>query len=121
MDGEQLRERYRALVADTSKDDWDDCGTPAIPSDAWDEAERFASSVMASVSGVRPAFPSPGDGGGVNLRWQGGRGEWLLDAQILPGGSVFWFQSVNGVRTKGFYSNRDRLIGHLNALKAGEI
>jgi hypothetical protein len=111
---ESLSERFRALVRETSTENWDTFGADPIRKAAWDEAERFARVVSNELPGLVVPFPSPGADGGVNLRWSDERGR-LIDAELLDD-EIRWTQKVKGVRSRGTFVGRHELIAHLRKL-----
>jgi hypothetical protein len=107
-----LHERFEWLIAETAKDNWDECGGSRIPREAWEGAEALVRTVSDELLWLRPAFPCPGGNGGINLRWADEYGR-TFDAEIMPDLTIAWTERREGLRRKGTLAGATALITEL--------
>jgi hypothetical protein len=108
-----LHDRFEWLISETATDDWDTRGSPAIPRATWELAEALlAGEANQKFTGFGEAFPSPGGGGGVNLRWSDDTG-CVVDAEVFLNGPLMWASRVSGGKWVYAFGTVDDLVGTL--------
>lgn len=103
------RKRLEYLIRETAQDDWDDAGTPKILRGTWERVQIDADFVVCSVSSKIHSFLTPGEFGGVNVRFSNDSDRYL-DAEIIGETITFSTSRDEGLRNRGILQGRKALV-----------
>lgn len=107
--------RFLSLAKYTAKRGWDTYGhADPIQEELWLLAQSIAESMATEVSGISDAFPSPGESGGVNLRWTNPtKDHRRVDVEVMSDTCMYWHQRKWNAYSEGEFNSQDELLVHL--------
>lgn len=103
--------KLKALIAETSTDDWDGEGGRAISVEQWARVHDLVTLVRARLLSAPEPHPSAGGDGSRHLRWIGA--DRLFDVEFVTDGRVQWARRVGEDVTSGSTASPAELLERL--------